>query len=413
MDREALKLVFVGSIDHGKSTLIGRLFYDTDSLPEGRLEEIRRASQEEGRELEFGFLMDHLREERQRGVTIDTAQAFFSTQARDYVIIDAPGHKEFLKNMITGASQAEVAVLICSAFEGVEEQTRRHAYVLKLLGLGQCIIAYNKMDLVGYDRGRFEEVRAAMNQFLDRIGVRPALEIPISAKLGDNVARRSDNMPWYEGPTILEALDRFHKGRAPLDRPVRFPIQDVYEVDGERVAVGRVESGVLRRGERLRFLPAGITCAVLGIKKFGEPGLAQAGPGECIGVVLDGEGVCRGQVGCPPETPARLTRTLEASIFWLAREPLRTAEPLTLRCSTQERPCRAEAIRQRVDSSTLEHLERNAAALGETEVGEVTIAAESPVVVERFSDVPELGRFVLCRGHEVVAGGIVTAAGDS
>jgi len=410
MQREALKLVLVGSIDHGKSTLIGRLFYDTDCLPEGKMEEIRAASEAEGRDLEFGFIMDHLREERQRGVTIDTAQAFFSTDLRDYVIIDAPGHKEFLKNMITGASQAEVAVLICSAFEGVEEQTRRHAYVLKLLGLEQTIIAYNKMDLVGYDRHRFEQVRADMQEFLRRIDVRPALEIPVSAKLGDNVARRSENMSWYDGPTVLEGLDRFEKGLAPSDKPVRFPIQDVYELEGEQVAVGRVESGLLRRNAQLLFLPASRTRTVASIRKFGEPDLPEAGWGECVGVVFDSDGVRRGEVGCPPEAPARLVSSFEASVFWLAREPLRSHEELTLRCSTQSRACRVAAIRERVDSSTLAHLEHSASTLRETEVGELTITTDSPIVLESFADVPELGRFVLMRGHDVVAGGIVTDA---
>ncbi len=410
MEREALRLVLVGSIDHGKSTLIGRLFYDTDSLPDGRMEEIRRASEAEGKELEFGFIMDHLREERERGITIDTAQAFFSTERRDYVIIDAPGHKEFLKNMITGASQAEAAVLICSAYEGVEEQTRRHAYVLKLLGLRQTIIAYNKMDLVGYDRRRFEEVRRDLHAFLKRIDVAPALEIPVSAKLGDNLAGRSASMPWYEGPTILEALDRFEKGPAPIEKPVRFPIQDVYEVEGRRVAVGRVESGMLRRGAQLQFLPVGTIRTVVEILGFGRKDIAEAASGECVGIIFDTDAAQRGEVGCPPDKPARLVDRFEASIFWLAHEPLKADEGLILRCSTQEKNSRVSAIRERVDSSTLEHLEQNARALLETEVGEVTICTDTPVVVERFTDVPELGRFVLQRGHDVVAGGIVTEA---
>ena len=409
MDKEALKLVLVGSIDHGKSTLIGRLFYDTGSLPEGKIEEIKTASEAEGREMEFGFIMDHLREERQRGITIDTAQAFFSTDRRDYVIIDAPGHKEFLKNMITGASQADVAVLICSAYEGVEEQTRRHAYVLKLLGLHQIIVAYNKMDLVGYDQRRFEEVKADLNEFLRRIDVTPRLEVPVSAKLGDNVAERSPNMPWHDGPTILEGLDWFKKSLLPTEKPVRLPIQDVYEVDGQQVAVGRVESGILERGAILTFLPSGAGRSVVEIRKHGEQDIHSASAGECIGIVFDSGAVERGEVGCPPEDVAKLVTSLDASVFWLARTPLRTRDELTVRCSTQEKTCRVSAIRERVDSSTLEHLEHDAATLLETEVGEVTITTDSPIVVEAFEDVPELGRFVLLRNRDVVAGGIVTA----
>ncbi len=411
MDKEALKLVLVGSIDHGKSTLIGRLFYDTDSLPEGKIEEIQAASEAVGRELEFGFIMDHLKEERERGVTIDTAQAFFSTEKRDYVIIDAPGHKEFLRNMITGASQAEAAVLICSAYEGVEEQTRRHAYVLKLLGIEQIVVAYNKMDLVGYDRHRLEQVKAQMREFLRLINMTPSLEVPVSAKLGDNIAARSPNMPWYEGPTVLEALDLFRKSALPTDKPVRLPIQDLYDVEGQQVVVGRVESGVLDCGVMLSLLPTDRTRKVIEIKKFGERDIQQAAAGECIGVVFDSEGLARGEVGCPPDDLAAILTSLEASVFWLARDPLKVDEELTIRCSTQQKKCRVSAIRERVDSSTLERLERDAATLQQTEVGEVTIATDSPIVVETFKDVPELGRFVLLRDRDVVAGGIVTSAG--
>ena len=190
MERESLALVLVGHVDHGKSTLIGRLLCDTGSLPEGKMEEIEAAARAEGKEFEFGFILDHLHEERERGITIDTTQTFFTSPTRDYVIIDAPGHKEFIKNMITGASQAEAAVLICSVAEGVQEQTKRHAYLIELLGLEQVIVAYNKMDLVGFDRARFLEVKRDMGAFLDRIGVRPSIEVPISARDGDNVAER-------------------------------------------------------------------------------------------------------------------------------------------------------------------------------------------------------------------------------
>jgi sulfate adenylyltransferase subunit 1 (EFTu-like GTPase family) len=212
MVKESLAFVMVGHVDHGKSTLIGRLLCDTDSLPDGKLEEIEAAAAAEGREMEIGFVMDHLHEERERGITIDTAQTFFSSPARDYVIIDAPGHKEFIKNMITGASQAEAAVLLCCVDEGVQEQTRRHAYVVRLLGLEQVVVAYNKMDRVGYEQQRFEQVKADMDVFLGRLGITPSVEVPVSARIGDNVADRSDNMPWHEGPTILEALDMFRSG---------------------------------------------------------------------------------------------------------------------------------------------------------------------------------------------------------
>ena len=418
MDRESLPLVLVGHVDHGKSTLIGRLLCDTDSLPDGKREEIEAAARAQGREIELGFIMDHLREERERGVTIDTAQTFFTSPSRDYVIIDAPGHKEFIKNMITGASQAEAVILICSVAEGVQEQTRRHAYLVKLLGLEQVVVAYNKMDLVDYDRECFRKVRADMNEFLARIGIKPAMEVPVSARCGDNVAHRSGNMPWYDGPTVVEALDVFEKIPPPREKPLRFPVQDVYEGEGDGgrpTVVGRVESGVMKRGQRLRFLPDGGVKAVLAINQYGREDMTHAEAGECIGVVLDGAPARRGQVGCPEDDAAQVTDRFRANIFWLSPTPLALAEQadaLTFKCATQKQPCRIVGIRERMDSATLQHLSTEDGRLEETEVGEVVIETPGPVVLESFYDVQELGRFVLVRGREVAAGGMVSRVLD-
>ena len=416
MQNESLAFVMVGHVDHGKSTLIGRLLCDTDSLPDGKLEEIEAAARAEGRELELGFIMDHLHEERERGITIDTAQTFFSSPSRDYVIIDAPGHREFIKNMITGASQAEAALLICDVAEGVREQTKRHAYVVKLLGLDQVIVAYNKMDLVGYERERFEQVRRDMDEFLSRLDVKPGIEVPISARLGDNIVHRSDNMPWYEGPCILDALGTFRKIPAPTQKALRFPVQGIYEWDGTgRIVAGRVESGILRSGQRLRFLPGDQVRTVLQIKQYAVEDLPQAEAGQCVGVVLDGDGLRRGQVGCPEDDIADLSSRFHASVFWLSRVPLQVGsdgDALAFKCATQEQPCRAVAMRERVDSGTLEHLPCDEGRLEETEVGELVIETAAPVVVESFYDVQELGRFVLVKGRQVVAGGIVTRPGE-
>jgi small GTP-binding protein len=417
MERESLAFVMVGHVDHGKSTLIGRLLCDTHSLPEGKMEEIEAAARAEGRELEIGFVTDHLREERQRAMTIDTAQTFFSGLSRDYVIIDAPGHRELIKNMITGASQAEAAVLILSVAEGVQEQTKRHAYVVRLLGIEQLVLAYNKMDLVGCSRERFQEVKRDMDEFLERLGLRPQLEVPISARRGDNVVDCSDDMPWYKGPTLLEALDTFRKIPPPTEKPLRFPVQDVYPWSGpeaDHIAAGRVESGRLRAGQRLRFVPGEQLRTVRAIKQYDEPDLAEAEAGQCVGVILDEDGLRRGQVGCPADDMVRATRRFHASVFWLARVPLEVGGshpcPLTIKCATQEQPCCVAALDERIDSSTLERLPAQENRLQETEVGEVVIETAEPVVVESFYDVQELGRFVLVRGRDVVAGGIVTRA---
>ncbi|MGD2174245.1 MAG: GTP-binding protein [Candidatus Brocadiaceae bacterium] len=409
MDPESLAFVLVGHIDHGKSTLIGRLLHDTDSLPEGRMEEIEEAARAEGRELEFGYIVDHLREERERGITIDTAQTFFSSETRDYVIIDAPGHKEFIRNMITGASQAEAVVLICSVAEGVQEQTKRHAYVVRLLGLDQVLVLYNKMDLVDYSEERFREVKQDMDRFLGRLGVEPTLEVPVSAKCGDNVARRSERMPWYDGPTVLAALDRFRKIPPPTEKPLRFPIQDVYDADGVRLAVGRVESGVLESGQRLRFLPGDALLEVSEIKQYLKNDMPRAEAGECVGVRFDGPPPARGSVGCPAGDMPVLTGRFRVSVFWLSPKSLvLNGETITFKCATQERPCRVVSIADRLDSGTLEHLDASEGCLEETEVGEIVFETADPVVLESFYDVQELGRFVLVRDRQVVAGGIVT-----
>src|SRR5215211_3910397 len=244
-----LKIVFVGHVDHGKSTLIGRILHDTGSLPEGKLDAIKQACVAEGMEFEFAFLLDALLEEQAQNITIDTTQIPFRTAMRRYVIIDAPGHKEFLKNMITGAASADGAVLVIAANEGVSEQSRRHTYLLSLLGIRQILVVVNKMDLVGFDATTFAAIEDEYREFLHSVGLNAARFIPASARSGENVARRiRATMSWYDGPTLLEALDEVETPRASLDQPLRFCVQDVYRFDERRIIAGRIESGRLRAG---------------------------------------------------------------------------------------------------------------------------------------------------------------------
>jgi bifunctional enzyme CysN/CysC len=252
-----LRVVFVGHVDHGKSTLIGRILYDTHSLPDGKVEQAQKASAAEGMVFEYAFLLDALLEEQEQNITIDTTQIQFKTAKRPYVIIDAPGHKEFLKNMITGAASADAAVLLIAANEGVQEQSRRHGYLLSLLGIRQVVVAVNKMDLVGYSEETFRSVQNEYREFLEQIGVVAHAFVPISARNGINVAGRTPDpadpnpMPWYEGASITEMLDTFEPPQPLVALPLRLPIQDVYRFDHRRILVGRVESGTLRVGDRL------------------------------------------------------------------------------------------------------------------------------------------------------------------
>lgn len=404
IERELLKFVIVGHVDHGKSTLIGRLLYDTNSLPDGKIEEIRQFCEAMGKDLEFGYVMDHLEEERDQGITIDTAQIFFGSAKRDYVIIDAPGHVEFLRNMITGASQAEAAILIVDAQEGVKEQTRRHAYLLHLLGLNQVIVAMNKMDLVGYREERFNEVSGELTRFLSEIGIRPTVIIPISAKAGDGVAGTMGRTSWYRGPTILEALDALSVRESPMDKPMRFAVQDVYQF-GKRIVVGRVESGVIKKGDAVCILPSMEETSVASIEEFlADPVSAEAGRSTGF-VTTDKVFVNRGDVVVHPGKIPPVSETIRANIFWMDKIPYRPGEFLIFRSATQEVPCMIERIEKVMNTSTLAETP-GPDEIKNREVAEVLIRTDRPVVTELFSANEALGRFVLERG-DTCAGGIV------
>lgn len=406
--RDSMKIVIVGHMDHGKSTLIGRLLYDTGSLPPDRMEVIRQTCEGMGKPVEFAFVMDHLREERERGMTIDTAQTFFRTPSRDYVIIDAPGHKEFMKNMITGASQAETSILVIDVNEGVMEQTRRHAYVLGMLNLKRNILVLNKMDLVGFSRERFDMVRGEIAAFLKRLDIAPSFVIPVSGTGGDNFASRSERMPWYTGPTILEALDALEKDKDIREKPLRMPVQDVYLRGGRKIVAGRIEAGRLAEGDALTIFPESRGARIVQVIEFGKE-RREAVAGESIGLTLSGDGIVkRGDVLSAEDNAPRLGRRLAASLFWMSPMPFTLGATLTLRANTQERQCAIKEIRRRIDSSTLDTVEEDARTLSETEVGEVVIETDRPLAFELFSFIPEMGRFVLEIGNDIVAGGIIT-----
>ncbi len=314
---ETLRIVIVGHVDHGKSTLIGRLFYDTGSIPEIRQKEIEATCRAQGRDFEFAYLMDALEEERDQNITIDTTSTFFKTAGRTYVIIDAPGHKQFLKNMITGASSADAAILLVDGAEGVREQTKRHAYVLSLLGVRQVVVAVNKLDSTGYDRDVFQRVENAIVAFLHSLRIVPSYVIPISAREGENMVHRQGKTPWYQGPTILEALDTFENVRADKGLPLRLPVQDVYTWNGKRIYAGRVETGTIRRGDEVIFLPSGKITRIRSVEKWQEPDLTAASAGASIGVTTEDElFVERGEIIAHRSHAPVKTGELKTSIFW-------------------------------------------------------------------------------------------------
>jgi bifunctional enzyme CysN/CysC/sulfate adenylyltransferase subunit 1 len=411
---ELLRIVITGHVDHGKSTLIGRLFYDTGSLPEERYQEIRATCEKQGRPFEFAFLTDALEEERVQNVTIDTAQSFFKSARRPYVIIDAPGHKEFLKNMVTGAAAADAAVLLVDGAEGVREQTRRHAYVLSLLGLEQIVVAVNKLDLVGWQQDKFEKVEAEVRALLRSLKLTPSFVVPCSAREGDNIAKRSERAPWYQGPTMLEALDRFEPKPADDGLPLRFPVQDVYALPGgKRIYVGRVETGTLRRGDTVVLSPSGKRSHVATIERFGVEDVQRAHSGEAVGLTFADElFVERGEVIGTGE-PAIAAAEIKASLFWLGQRPLTLGGQYVLKLGTSEVEAKVTAIEERVDSSTLEVVERFANKVEAPEVATVLLQPRRSIATETFEGNPRLGRFVVVDGGFVAGGGIVREARDA
>ncbi len=405
---ERLKVVFVGHVDHGKSTLIGRILHDTGSLADGKIEQIEKACAAEGMDFEFAFLLDALLEEQEQNVTIDTTQIPFQTKRRQYVIIDAPGHKEFLKNMITGASNADAAILVIAASEGVKEQSRRHAYLLGLLGIKQLIVVVNKMDLADYAADRFREIEAEYRKFLIDLNVEPQFVIPASAKAGENIASKGDRMPWYKGPTVLEALDLTKPRPSEAELPLRFCVQDVYRFDDRRIIAGRVETGTLRVGDALVFSPANKTSTVHSIERWNVSSDEPAVSGDSIGITLTEQiFVERGYVAShQTDTPIEANR-FHADLFWIAKEPMRVGRLYDLRLATQDMKCQIVSIEEVMDSSTLDRNTDKREQLERNEVGKLSIQTRAPLVLDNHERIPSLGRFIIADAGQICGGGII------
>ncbi len=402
----ALRIVIVGHVDHGKSTLIGRLLFDTGCLSKEKMHQIEEAARRLNKEADFAFATDALEEERTGGLTIDAGYTYFKSEKRRYIIIDAPGHREFLKNMITGSSYAEAALLVIDAREGVKEQTKRHCYILNLIGLTRVCVIINKMDLVDYREKIFAQIRDEIAAFLESLHLSPAFFIPVSAKEGENIAAPSRAMKWYSGPTVLGALDAFNE----LDithKPFRFPVQDVYVRSGRRIAVGRVESGHVAPGDSLYIMPDRTNVRVATIEKFPPKVIRSAQFGECIGLCLAGDAdVSRGKV-LSGDMGSTIARSINGNIFWMDTGTHRVGDPLAFCCVTQDVGCRIGTIRQKFDPASMEIVEQGAKEIKGGEVANVEIALDRDVVIDPFSDIPEMGRFVLESGGNPVGGGVI------
>jgi bifunctional enzyme CysN/CysC len=405
--RPQVRIVIVGHVDHGKSTLVGRLLHETGSLPDGKLEMLKAVSARRGMPFEWSFLLDALQTERDQGITIDTTQIRFRTGSRDIVLIDAPGHAEFLRNMITGASQADGAVLIIDALEGVRDQTRRHGYLLHLLGVKQVAVVVNKMDRVDFSAARFNEISAEISAHLKGLGVTPTAVIPISARDGDGVAARTPRTGWYDGPTVVEALDALEPARPLETLALRLPVQAIYKFDDRRIITGRIESGSLVAGDEIVVMPAGKIAKIRSVEGWpATPVLSRQGAGRAVGLTLDRElFVERGDVIAHVGATPRDTRRLRARIFWLHDKPLATGDQILVRLGTRESRASVVAIEKAVDPGELASIENN--SIARNHVGEIDISLAQPIAADPHADNPRTGRLVIEVNGRIAGGGLV------
>ncbi len=416
-NKEQMNVVFVGHVDHGKSTVIGRLLADTNSLPKGKLEGIRARCAAQGVPFEYALLIDALKDEQAQSITIDSARVFFQSEKRNYIIIDAPGHIEFIKNMVTGASHAEAAILVIDAEEGVQENSRRHGYLLWMLGIKKIVVLVNKMDLVSYDQTVFTRIRDEYNAYLTGIGVQPLYYIPVSGREGAGIATHNGQLPWYDGPTLLQALDSFEKARPLTDQPVRLPVQDVYKFsnmgDNRRIVAGTLSSGTLQPGDELVFYPSAKRTILKTLEGFNTPAQTQAQAGQSTGITMAEQiYVRRGQIACKvSEAPPAVSTRLRVSLFWLGHDPLTTAKTLILKLGTAREKAQIETIHKIIDAS--DYSAQNGSdtlQIQHHDVAEVTLRLAHPIAFDTSDKLPDTSRFVLVDEYEIRGGGIVLEA---
>ncbi len=412
--QEQMNIVIVGHVDHGKSTVVGRLFADTGSLPEGKLDAVRKECERTGKPFEYAFLLDALSDEQDQGITIDTARSFFKTKKRDYIIIDAPGHIEFLKNMISGAARAEAAVLVIDAKEGVRENSRRHGYILSMLGVRQIIVCVNKMDLVKRDEKVFKQIEKEFRDFLKEIdSAQPKEFIPVCATLGENLAARSKEMSWYKGPTLLEALDEFSKAPSKSDLPLRMPVQAVYKFvsqgDDRRIIAGRIEAGKAKVGDKVVFLPSNKTSTIKSIEGFNVADRQEIGAGWSTGFTLSEEiYVTRGEIMARPEEAPLVSTRFRANMIWLGKKAFTEGRDYKLKIHTQSQPVRLHKINKVIDASEAKGDALKKTDVGRHDVADVILETRQPIAFDTISLGEATGRFVIVDGYDIAGGGIIT-----
>jgi len=407
-----LNLITIGHVDHGKSTLIGRMFYDKGLVKEEDIKKFE-AMGDKGKTFKFAWIMDALKEERERGLTIDLAHKKLETAKYYFTVIDAPGHRDFVKNMITGASQADAAVLVVAADDGIMPQTREHAALAFTLGVGQLVIAINKMDLVGYKEDVFNKLKAEIIDLLKTVGYKNPEKfafVPTSAFHGDNVAKPSEKIKWYTGPVFYPTLDTFTVPKKPVDKPLRLPVQDVYSITGVgTVPVGRVETGVLKAGETIVFEPAGVSGEVKSIEMHHEI-IPQAEPGDNIGFNIRGierTAIRRGDVAGHPKAPPTVVKEFTARIAVL-QHPTAVAAGYTpvFHAHTAQVACTISEITQKLDPKSGEVIQEKPEFVKKGEMATIKVTPTKPMVLEKAGDLPQLSRFAVRDMGMTIAAGV-------
>lgn len=410
-----MNVVIVGHVDHGKSTVVGRLLHDTGTLPRSRIEQVRRNCERAGKPFEYAFLIDALRDEQAQGITIDAARVFFRSARRNYIIIDAPGHIEFLKNMISGASRAEAAVLVIDAQEGVRENSRRHAYMTAMLGIRQLLVVVNKMDLVAYDQAVFIAIQQEYAAFLEKINLSSHGFIPVSGRYGDNLITVSRRTPWYCGKSVIDEIDTLESVSPKVEQAFRLPVQDVYKFpirgDDSRIIAGTITAGSVAVGDMVEVLPSRKRSRVQSIEGVDVLPACKAAAGAAIGITLAEQLYVR-----PGELMYRVSEatpqvgtTFRANLFWLNRNPLVIGRSYLLKVATARVAVHVKEIVQVIEAATLERVSAKE-YVGRHEVAECVLEVHKPIAFDLVADAgpTATGRFVLVDRYEIVGGGIIT-----
>jgi len=418
IQHERMNIVIVGHVDHGKSTVIGRLLADTGSLPEGKLEMVKDQCLRNSKPFEYAFLLDALKDEQTQGITIDSARCFFKSDKREYIIIDAPGHIEFIKNMISGAARAEAGLLVIDAQEGIQENSRRHGYMMSMLGIKQLAVCVNKMDLVGYRWEVFDSIRREYGNFLREVGIDPQAFIPVSGRNGDNIIGPSPKTDWYKGFSVLEQLDCFQKESPRVDKPLRFPVQDVYRFtgygDNRRIIAGRIETGKVSVGEDVIFLPSGKRSRIAGIEGFNRAAETTASAGQSTGFTLETQIYIKpGELMCKSgELQAKSSTHLRVNLFWMSPQPMIKKKQYKMKLANMQVPVWLTKVKSVLDASELT-TSSNRQQIERHDVAECVLESLRAVACDEANDIPQTGRFVIIDNYEIAGGGVILQAEES